>query len=286
MNHDSPREIGEFLAERGLSLSKRYGQNFLVSKAAKEKLLSVLDLEDVRSLWEIGPGIGAMTSLFLGRVERLTVFEIDRGFIPVLSELFGRTEGFRVVEGDALKTWKGVYDSEGVPDRIFGNLPYNCASAIIADFIESGVLPKRMVFTIQKEVADRMIASPGSAEYSSFSVLCQTYCTVRGHGDLKPGNFYPQPKVTSSIVELVPHERWFVADPLLLSAMVRELFSSRRKTVRNNLIRGRLAAEFGSETLMDIFASSDIDVSARAETLPVALIVDCANRLSELRVRG
>ncbi len=281
MNHDSPREVAEFLASRGLNLSKRYGQNFLISRAAKEKLCAVLDLSAVHSLWEVGPGLGAMTSLFVGRVDRVTVFEIDRGFVSALEELFEGVPGLRVVSGDVLKNWKRVLETDGIPDRIFGNLPYNCASAIIADFIESDVLPQRMVFTIQKEVADRMVAQPGRATYSSFSVLCQTYCTVRSHGDLSPGNFYPQPKVTSSIVELVPRKSPGVKDRSLLSTLVRELFSSRRKTVKNNLSRGKLSEQYGIQTLINALEACRIDPSSRAETLPVEVIIQYANLLSE-----
>lgn len=186
------------------------------------------------SVWEIGPGIGAMTEGILDRGVRLTAFEIDYGFARLLAAKFGAHANFSLVTGDFLKTWRTRDDR---PDRIFGNLPYNAALAIIADLLERDCVPPVMVFTVQKEAARRIAGSPGSKDYSSISVLCSSVCDTRILFDIGHAAFWPQPRVTSSVVRMIPasqavpgHER------KAFSRFVRAAFSSRRKTMRNNLM--------------------------------------------------
>lgn len=217
-------------------MSKRFGQNFLVNRRARERILEELDPSPGDRVWEVGPGIGAMSALILEAGGELTVFEIDHGFCRLLQRLFGANPRFRLVEGDFLDTFPGEFEAEGGPLALFGNLPYNAAAAIIAAIIESGRLPPRMVFTVQKEAALRMASGPGSKDYSAFSVLCASACSVRLAFDLGGGSFWPAPKVTSTVVTLAPRP-----DPLLpgerkaFSRFVRQAFSSRRKTLKNNL---------------------------------------------------
>ena len=106
INYDSPAELSALLREKGLSLKKRFGQNFLISKGAKEKIISLLGLAPGMDIWEIGPGLGAVTTLLLGEERRVPVFEIDHGFSRNLTEDFGGNHFFRLVQGDAVKTWK------------------------------------------------------------------------------------------------------------------------------------------------------------------------------------
>jgi 16S rRNA (adenine1518-N6/adenine1519-N6)-dimethyltransferase len=233
-DYDSPRAIKALLESRGMSAQKRFGQNFLVNRGARERIASFLALSPGARIWEIGPGIGAMTAAIAATGASLTLFEIDKGFIGLLGELFG--EKASIVEGDVLKTWRGAYAAQGMPDIVFGNLPYNAAGAIIADFAESGFVPPRMVFCVQKEGAERMAAKPGGKNYSSFSVLCQSRFQVESLMRLKPTSFYPEPQVESAVVRLTPREGFpMTKDEALFFSLVRAAFSSRRKTLRNNL---------------------------------------------------
>ncbi len=204
MNHDSKSEIRAMLEERGLSLKKRWGQNFLVNRGARERLVSLLGVQPGESSWEIGPGLGSMTELLSHAAGELTVFEIDRGLCRWLEECYGGRPGFRLVQGDFLETWREARDRQGLPDRILGNLPYRSASIMIASMVEGELRPRSMVLTVQRELGDRMTARPGEKSYSSFTVLCQACHVVENRGDLKPGSFYPVPEVVSTIVELRP----------------------------------------------------------------------------------
>jgi ribosomal RNA small subunit methyltransferase A len=183
-------------------------------------------------VWEIGGGLGAMTSGLLERGAELTVFEIDSGFAGVLRDFFGAREGFTLVEGDALKTWRNFPPG----DYLFGNLPYTIGAALLADFIEKNRFFRRMVVTVQKEVARRMAARPGSKDYSSFSVLCGSVYTITPLLVMKGASFYPEPRVDSQGVRLdLRTDRNPAAYPVYFRPLLRCLFASRRKTVKNNL---------------------------------------------------
>lgn len=241
MNHpdyNSPAELKAVLEAKGFSMQKKFGQNFLINGSARQKLIDTLDVKEGMRVWEIGPGLGAMTSGILEKGADLTVFEIDRGFASLISsyfESYANNNRFHLVEGDVIKTWKNQL-KEGLPERLFGNLPYNIAATIIADTIEEGVRFDSCVFTVQKEVAQRMCAKPGSEDYSSFSVLCQWAYDLKPVIDLGGGNFWPKPNVDSRAVLLTKKEKWpCCSHPKAFVKVQRALFSSRRKNVRNNL---------------------------------------------------
>lgn len=261
--YDSPAAIKTFLEAEGLAMSKRFGQNFLVDPNAREKLYSALGTTEPVHVWEIGPGIGAMTALLLERGHRVTAFEIDHGFARILRGLFGDNPRFSLVEGDFLKTWKGALSDR--PDIIFGNLPYNVALAIIADLLENKGVPRRMIFTVQKEAARRIASGPGTKDYSAFSVLCASVCGTKILYDIGASAFWPRPRVTSSVVSLSPRPDPIAAeDRSGFSRFVRSAFSSRRKTLRNNVqaMDNDFAANF-DETLERLGIQADI----RAEAL-------------------
>ena len=239
INYNSASELRAFLDEKGLGMRKKYGQNFLVNPVARSRLLDALELDPGLDVWEIGPGLGAMTVELLGRGANVTAFEIDPAFAAFLRENFaleigGANKTFSLVEGDVLKTWPASPAPEGKDLFLFGNLPYNIAAVLLADLIEKGRFFKRMVVTVQKEVARRMAASPGSADYSSFSVLCSSVYKVKLLHTIKSSSFFPPPKVDSQGVrmDLDPAREKL---PALFYPLVRSLFSSRRKTVRNTL---------------------------------------------------
>ncbi len=281
--YDSPRELSELLARRGLSLKKRFGQNFLVSPGARQRIVDALELEDDMLVWEIGPGLGVMTGMLLDRGVRLRAFEIDHGFVRVLEEEFAERPRLRVVPGDVLDTWKQVAEEEGTPDRVMGNLPYSSASAIIAKFTEAAFLPPLQVYTVQKEMALRMSASPGSKDYSSFSVLCRTFLDPELVGDLKAGSFFPAPEVTSTIVRLRPRSGTeAIRDRKLLLVLIPSLFASRRKTIWNNLIASPLSVRCGKELLRAALDAEGIPPGVRGETLPPERITALADRIARL----
>ena len=266
-DYNSPAELKQVLDLNGFSMQKKFGQNFLINEDARKRLVDALEVGEGIKVWEVGPGLGAMTNTILERGADLTVFEIDRGFASLISQFFEdytAKNTFHLVEGDVLKTWKGQLEKAGLPDRFFGNLPYNIAATIIADTIENNVRFDRCVFTVQKEVAQRMCAKPGSADYSSFSALCQWAYDVKPLLDLTGGNFWPKPNVDSRAVVFTKKSDFpCCKNPALFVKMQRALFSSRRKTVRNNL------SQFlkNNDLAVNCLEKAGIDIMKRAEVL-------------------
>ena len=267
INPDSPVEIRTLLAERGLALKKRWGQNFLINRGARERLVALLDPAREHTVWEIGPGLGSMTGLLSEKCRRVLAFEVDRGLCRYLAGNLREPTGFFPVEGDFLETWRAALAANGGPDRILGNLPYRSASLMIADLIEAGVRPPQwsLPFSVSSPIGCN--PAPGTKSYSSFSVLCQCCFRVNGHGDFQPGSFYPV-QVVSSIVAMKPREGAPGGETLkLLSLLLRGLFSSRRKTLRNNLGSQWLAPVFSAEEGLAALRREGVDPGARAEEL-------------------
>ena len=234
-DYNAPSALAAVLDEHGFGMQKKFGQNFLINAHIRQELISALGLSAGDAVWEVGPGLGSMTSLLLEAGADLTVFEIDRGFVQLLTSYFGSYHSFHLIEGDVLKTWKAEYQRHA-PKAFFGNLPYNIAAKLIAATIEAECFFDRMVITVQKEVGLRMTATPGSADYSSFSVLCQWAYDVEPIRDIAPAAFWPKPNVESRALRFTKKQSpQPVRDARLFLSLVRGLFSSRRKTVKNNL---------------------------------------------------
>jgi 16S rRNA (adenine1518-N6/adenine1519-N6)-dimethyltransferase len=233
INYDSPASIKEFLQEHSLCAQKKFGQNFLIAPNARRILIDALAAPPGCAVWEIGPGLGAMTASLLKNGVHLTAFEVDRGFCKLLCEMFYGKKNFTLIEGDVLKTWK---TQQCKAEIILGNLPYNIAATVIAGFIEDGFYFKRGVFTLQKEVAARICAKAGSKDYSSLSVLCSSMYTVTPLSVFKSAVFYPMPNVDSQAV-LFERRNDVSASiyPPFFYSLVRTLFANRRKTILNNL---------------------------------------------------
>ena len=285
MNHpdyNSPAALKIFMESQGFSMQKKFGQNFLVNEDARKRLVDALEVGEGVKVWEVGPGLGSMTSEILERGSDLTVFEIDKGFAGLISQFFegySKKGTFKLVEGDVLKTWKKQLDENNLPDRFFGNLPYNIAATIIADTIETNVRFDKCVFTVQKEVAVRMCAQPGSEDYSSFSVLCNWAYDVKPLLDLTGGNFWPKPNVDSRAVVMNKKEGFpGCNNPKLFVRMQRALFSSRRKTVRNNL-SGFLK---NSDLTLQALSEAGIDPMKRAEVLTIPQMLKLSDVIDKL----
>jgi len=264
VNYDSPSELSALLERLGLGMRKKYGQNFLINGNTRRRVAALFDMEPGTRAWEIGPGTGSMTYEALQAGLLVSAFEIDKGFAEFIRGAYGAVPGFELYEGDFMKTWKLAMAATGVPALAFGNLPYNAAGAIVATLIEGNARPARMVFTVQKEAAQRMGASPGTKNYAAFSVLCKSAYTVKTMFDLQPGVFWPQPRVISSVVvmearsDAVPF-----AGEKAFTGFTRACFSSRRKTLRNNL----KASGFSEQELSLACGTAGISPDARAETL-------------------
>ncbi len=264
---------------------KKWSQNFLINRGARERLVQSIEMNPGDKIWEIGPGLGSITRILLDKGVDLTAFEIDPGYIDYLKVAFKDDHNFSIVKGDVVKTWKEVAVTEGKPRGIVGNLPYNAASAIIASFIENNNFPEQFAAIVQSEMADRITAKPSSKNYSSFSLLCQYACDVKDMGTIGSGSFFPKPNVSSKIIRMLPHHKFdHLIDQQLFFILIRDCFASRRKTLQNNLknAAGRRLQKYGKELLFEAFESEGIALSTRAEVLIVDQYVSVCNKISQL----
>jgi 16S rRNA (adenine1518-N6/adenine1519-N6)-dimethyltransferase len=277
-DYSSVSSITRLLEENGLGMTKKFGQNFLISAPTLDKITSLCGANESSVIWEVGPGIGALTTRLLQTGAKVTAFEIDHGFCRILREkAYVDVPNFRLIEGDALKTWKDIYEKEGAPDMICANLPYNVGSVFIASVIENRCLPSRMVYTLQSEVVERICAKMGDEQYSGFSILTGIDYDNREAMKIKSGCFFPSPNVDSSVVVMQKRQNPLVPDeeaPAFLN-LVRVLFSQRRKNVRNNL----KALGLPSEKIDNALTQSGISPSERAEKLSVEQILTLERNL-------
>ncbi|WP_158084286.1 16S rRNA (adenine(1518)-N(6)/adenine(1519)-N(6))-dimethyltransferase RsmA [Marispirochaeta aestuarii] len=278
---DSKQKIRALLEEKGIQLKKRFGQNFLLDPNHRRRILSALELPAGAKVWEIGPGIGSLTHGLLEMTGDLTVFEIDHGLIRILKDLFGSS--ISIVEGDFLRTFRDTARNSSLPRRIIGNLPYSSGSVMIGSLVEEDLLPDVAVFTLQKEVADRMLAQPGGKDYSAFSLVCQLRNRVEKICDVGGAAFFPPPQVVSSVVRLRrrpdapegPQQDYFTA--------VHDLFRSRRKTAANNLKGGGLKSRYSWESMKNAAELSGLDLGRRGETFSRDEVLSFTRALSDFQ---
>ena len=274
LNYDSVKEVISVLESEGLAMSKKFGQNFLIDHNARESIREKIAYKENLSAWEIGPGMGAITSLVLNSGIKVKAFEIDKGFCRLLKErAFSDEANFTLIEGDALKT---IANQSEIPDIIYGNLPYNVGSIIIARLIENNILPERMVYTLQREVVERICAKENSDDYSSFSVLCQIDYKPTLSFVIRKGCFYPEPQVESAVVVMEKRKESLVPESLreTFIEVNRALFSQRRKTIKNNLKALNL------KDIDRVIASSNLAGNERAETLSIEKIAEIAKAVN------
>ena len=280
LNYSSISEISKVLSSHGLAMTKKFGQNFLIAPEAREQIVHLIAPSPEMTVWEIGPGLGAITHLLVSSGAAVTAFEIDHGFAAILrDEAFKDNGNFSLVEGDALET---LFLMDGRPDLVVGNLPYNVGSQIIARMIERSVLPERMVFTLQREVGERMTSLPGDDGYSSFSILTQIDYENEIALTLRPGSFYPAPKVDSAVVVMRRRKESLVSDDIraVFLSLVRSLFAQRRKTIRNNLLSSPFFSSFGKERIEAAFKAAALSGTERAETLPFPVLIALAREFA------
>jgi 16S rRNA (adenine1518-N6/adenine1519-N6)-dimethyltransferase len=250
---------------------KRFGQHFLHDRHVIGRIVAAVTLAAGERLVEIGPGRGAITHPLLERFGALTAIEFDRDLAAHWRAVAaGGANGLQLVEQDVLTVdWPAI--SGGTPLVVVGNLPYNIATAIIFDLIDTAAAVTDMLFMVQREVAERIAASPGSGAYGRLSVMVQQHCRVERVMVVGPGAFHPPPRVESAVVRLTPHPLEQRREtPLRLGEVVTAAFHSRRKTLRNTL-RELVAGEQ--------LEAAGIDPGARAETLAVDDFVRLARLL-------
>ncbi len=251
---------------------KRFGQNFLHDQGVIQAILSAISAHSDEHLVEIGPGQGALTEPLLQSGKKLDVVELDRDLVQLLERKFAENSKLTVYSADALFFDFGELCENGEKIRVIGNLPYNISTPLMFHLLEGRADIKDMHFMLQKEVVDRMQAQPGNKHYGKLSIMLQYHCHVEKLFDVPPECFDPAPKVMSAIVRLIPHQQPPIKteSPELLSCVVTQAFSQRRKTLRNSL-----SGLFTTEQLI----AESIDPKLRAENISIEGFVRLANAL-------
>jgi 16S rRNA (adenine1518-N6/adenine1519-N6)-dimethyltransferase len=243
---------------------KRFGQHFLADDAIIDAIVRAIDPRPGQLMVEIGPGLAALTQPLVERLGRLIVVELDR---DLAARLRSHAQ-LEVVESDVLKVdFTALARAQTAPRlRIVGNLPYNISTPILFHLLEHVAAVEDQHFMLQKEVIDRMVATPATAEYGRLSVMLQWRYAMENVLDVPPESFDPPPRVDSAVVRMVPHAQPAVLDVRRLEQLVQVAFSQRRKILRHTL--GRWLEENG--------VTVDFDLQRRAEEVPVAEYVALA----------
>ena len=231
-------QIKGLLGRHGFRFSKSMGQNFLVADWVPQDIAAASGAGPGVGVLEVGPGIGPLTRELSRRAERVVSVELDRALLPILKETLADCPNVQVVPGDILRTDIPALMEErlaGLTPIACANLPYNITTPAITALVEAGCFACITVM-IQREVARRICAAPGSGDYGAFSVYCQYYTNPEILFEVEPACFLPAPKVTSAVVRLVPRPAWpEVDDPAHFFRVVRAAFAQRRKTLLNSL---------------------------------------------------
>ena len=259
-----------------LRASKRLGQNFLIDAGVVDGILNAAEISAGEEVLEIGPGIGTLTQGLLECGAFVTAVEVDKKLPAVLAQTLAGYENFKLVQGDILKV-----DVEKLmpPNfKVVANLPYYITTQILLTLIEKKLPITKIVTMVQREVAERMIAAPGSKTYGAMSVAVQFRANVRIAFDVSPESFLPRPEVTSSVVVCDIKEPPFKLDEEFFTKVVRASFGQRRKTLLNSLI----GAGFNRDSVTKALTAAEILPSRRAETLSIEDFARLSNSLSSL----
>jgi 16S rRNA (adenine1518-N6/adenine1519-N6)-dimethyltransferase len=247
---------------------KSLGQNFLTDTTILSRIVELVNIAPGDRILEVGPGRGALTRLLAERAARVVAVEIDRQLASNLAGEFSGQEHVTIVTANILRADLARLPCQyGAGDwKVAANLPYNISTQILFLFIENRLLFSRLVLMLQKEVGDRLAASPGCKDYGALSVFCRLYFDIRRELIVRPGAFYPVPKVDSTVLSFVPlpEPRADVGNEAFFRKVVKAAFSQRRKTLLNCL---RSAGIGMDQALRQALADCGIDPGRRGETL-------------------
>ena len=269
------------LAEHGFHFSKAKGQNFLIARWVPERIAEDSGVDTNCGVLEIGPGIGPLTQQLALRAGKVCAVELDKRLEPILDLTVGEFSNLEIVWNDILKQDVAALVQEkfaGLRPMACANLPYYITSPILSALLEAECFASVTVM-VQKEVAVRIAAKPGTADYSAFTVFCQFYAEPELLFDVPAHCFLPQPKVTSAVVMLKTRKElpWKILDKATFFRVVKASFAMRRKKLQNGLAAG--FPELGKEVAGEVIAACGLPENVRGETLDIGQFADLANEI-------
>lgn len=277
----NPQETIAVLQKYGFNIQKKYGQNFLIDPRVLDKIVAAAQIGPEDLCLEIGPGIGTMTQYLAETAREVVAVEIDRNLIPILSDTLSAYDNVTVLNDDILKVdlRKLVEDyNEGRPIKVVANLPYYITTPIIMRLFEENLPLESITVMVQKEVADRMQAGPGSKDYGALSLAVQFYAKPYIAANVPPNCFIPRPAVGSAVIRLTRHDHMpvEVKDQGFMFRLIRASFNQRRKTLQNSL-HNDAALNISKEDVAKALEQMELPVNVRGEKLTLdqfALLAD------------
>ncbi len=269
------------LAEHGFHFSKAKGQNFLIAGWVPERIAEDSGVDSSVGVLEIGPGIGPLTQQLALRAGKVCAVELDKRLEPILKLTVGEFENLEILWDDVLKLDVPALVREkfaGLRPMACANLPYYITSPILTALLEAECF-EAVTVMVQKEVAQRIAAKPGTADYSAFTIFCQYYAEPEILFDVPAGCFMPQPKVTSAVITLRTRKSlpWHIESKELFFRTVRASFAMRRKTLQNGLASG--FPELGKAGAGEVIEACGLPASVRGETLDIAQFAKLSNEI-------
>ena len=284
MNLTNPSELKLLLGKHGFRFSKALGQNFLIASWVPERIAAEAGIDESTGVLEVGPGVGCLTHELAQYAGKVLAVELDERLRTVLAETLADCENTEVLFGDVLKQNLPELVKEyfgGLRPVVCANLPYNVTSPLLTAFLEAGCF-ETVTVMIQREVAKRLCARPGTADYGAFTVFTQWHAEPEILFDVAPGCFLPAPKVKSSVVQLTVRKAppVAVASEKRFFAVVRAAFNQRRKTLLNALSSG--LNSFTKEQIAQAIADCGLDEKVRGEALGIAEFARLSDRLDAM----
>ena len=273
-------EVVHYICKRfDIKMSKKLGQNFLIKRGIVDEIVHAAELTPGEPVLEVGPGIGTLTQGLAQSGADVTAIELDRRLLEVLDTTLASYDNVRIVHGDVLKLDVPTIMNHK-PFKVVANLPYYITTPIIMSLLESKLPIERLVVMVQKEVALRMVAKPGTKDYGALSVAVQYYTKPDIVLDVPPKSFLPAPAVTSSVIRCVLRDKppVDVIDEKLFFRVVKAGFAQRRKTFANTMKTTGLS----KDRIEELLAKANIDGQRRGETFTLQEFADVANAWASL----
>lgn len=284
----TPGRTREILEKYGFSFKKSLGQNFLIDTNILRKIVDVAELSSETGAIEIGPGIGALTEQLARRTKKVVAFEIDKRLLPILEDTLSPYGNVRIIHQDVLKADIHRVIAEEFTDvadiMVVANLPYYVTTPIVMKLLTDNLPIRGIVVMLQKEVADRISAQPGTKDYGSLSIAIQYYTEAEKIMTVPRTVFIPQPNVDSAVIRLMKRKQppVDVDDESFFFQVVRASFAQRRKTILNNLISNLPNGKAIKEKIERILTEKGIDPRRRGETLTMEEFAVLSNALREV----
>ena len=284
MNLCDIQTIRAVLGRHGFHFSRSLGQNFLTDASVPRRIAEMSGAAEAKNVVEVGPGMGCLTAELCRRAEKVVAVELDRALLPVLDETLAEFDNFEVVQGDVLALDLAALCRDKFGDGravACANLPYYITTPAITALLESGAF-EQVTVMVQKEVAQRICAAPGTAAYSAFTIYVQYHAAAEILFDVPADCFVPRPKVDSAVLRLTPLKEPAVKtqDEKLFFALVRAAFNMRRKTLVNAL-GPVLGSSMGKEEITELVLSVGLDARVRGERLSLQDFARLADAAAE-----